>query len=800
MRLSRTVRIRAALSAIVALAPFAAADDARSTGQFLLDLARDHGLSAQGRQKPADVEQIRTLLQAATRLEPDLGEAYVWLHELAVLRGDERAAAAAVRQLVQADPTSATAFSLWLQAYVNSVETVEERLKLLDRQLETAPANRTLRALIHVEIAQQALARLDYEMAEEHLIRARALDEALPIAARLQFELLRPAEPVAERLKVALRYLALNPSDLSAAWQIGNLLDGQGFRGEAGMFYQHVQRLWRRLRGDEALPAAYLHDLAHHALAVRAGEEAIRYTTEAIAADPALAGEGGMFLYWLIHSRGHAAEAKVVRGQLEQRFAEVREPGDWPVNEVAQAAWYHLTIDPQPQRALMLAQNAAARVADDPFVQRVLGWALAANLNEAEAEQLLAPLAREDVYAAAALAHIYSRRGEEAAARRVIEDLPYVPEIGPAAQKLAEIGLEAPATQPAGQRYPEISAVLSRFDRTTLQFHSAPQQFLQVGLRVPQRTVEVGAPWWVELSITNRAQFPISLGPEWMLNPVFLLSLELDGDRQRAYPHLLTISIDGPLVIRPGETVSVRRTIDLGPVRRVDRRTPQQLQRVTVRALLDPVRTAGGAWQQGPAGIQLDPVYFNRLPAAGGRETVNVLYAALQGKAQTSPRRAAEVLAELLSEQQRAALGRLSYRPTPIPVEQLTRGLIAALRSESWEVRVRALDGLLLAGLDRALLAAAEENLNHPHWLVRLMAVRFFGQRQIEPGAATLQQFAESDENELVRAMAASFQAAESEAGAAGGNGTAASPAGEQDEPPTTQPGTDADPPTARPH
>ena len=118
--------------------------------------------------------------------------------------------------------------------------------------------------------------------------------------------------------------------------------------------------------------------------------------------------------------------------------------------------------------------------------------------------------------------------------------------------------------------------------------------------------------------------------------------------------------------------------------------------------------------------------------------------------------RAIEVVAELLSERQRAELKRLNYEPGPVPADKLRTALLDLLGSDSWELRVRVLNALQLAGLDRGMTEAVERCLTHPHWLVRMMAVRLLA-RQGRPFAERAQSIADHDEDDLVRALAASY-------------------------------------------
>ena len=70
---------------------------------------------------------------------------------------------------------------------------------------------------------------------------------------------------------------------------------------------------------------------------------------------------------------------------------------------------------------------------------------------------------------------------------------------------------------------------------------------------------------------------------------------------------------------------------------------------------------------------------------------------------------------------------------------------------------MRVLDAMQTLGFDRKTLDAVRANLRHPHWLVRMMAVRLLGERQGRPFLGMARRIAEQDDHELVRAMAAGY-------------------------------------------
>ncbi|MBU0637989.1 MAG: hypothetical protein KKB50_03930 [Planctomycetes bacterium] len=729
----------------------------RSTAGLLVDLARDHALGSRARCTAADVQHVRVLLRASARLDPGQSEAYIWLYELATLAGDEDDARRMLDELVRAAPGHQGAFARWLEAHVRTMQTLEERAAWLTGLLESADRPAELRALVHTHLARLAVQQLDYGKAQQQLARALELAPANPDVVRLALETLPPSASPEARLQAALRLVRVNPFDVDVVWEVALLLDQHGFADVARRFYDHALAVHGAAAQDAPVPAAHYLALSRNALARGALDAATNYAEQAVGAEPSFF-EGRMYLHWLLTYRGHAGAAANIAQQLAHYFGQMRVPDEWPVQQVAQAAWFYCIIEKQPQRALMLAEAAARRAPHDVFVTRVLGWAQALNLRPEEAQSTLTPIAGKDAFAAYQLAKLLRDAGDEQTAAWVVRDLAYAPSAGHAHELLSQLGLPSATSQPAAARYPAVADALAAFDRELLDFYRDMGAFLEATVQVESRSPSPADAWRATFTLTNRARFPITLGPDGMVNPVFLLSFLVEGDWRREYAHLMTVNVDQLRVLRPGQSVHLTRSIDVGPLRRVTRFTPQQLQRITLTAILDPEQMADGTWRPSMTGQRIRPVYFNRLPAQTGREALHALVRALGGDVDATRFRAVEVLADLLGEKQRGDFKRLAYQPAPIPAERVQQALLAGLASESWELRARTLDALQVVGLDAALIRAAEGCLTHPHWLVRLMAVRLLA-RQGPRFGETARRMATEDADELVRELAASYVA-----------------------------------------
>jgi tetratricopeptide (TPR) repeat protein len=748
-----------ALAIMLAVLPTAGAErnPPLSTAELLVDLARDYGLTQRETLAPADFQHVAVLLKAASRLNPSLPAAHELLCELSALMKDDAGTLRRLDALLRVDPAHEAAFERWLELSLASRSTVEERTGWLRSILAQSDRSPRMQARVRAQLARLRLEQLDREGARREIEEVWRLAPGDADVARLRMELIAPQVSAEEQLRATLALLACSPLDAEAAWRVATILAEAGLIAEAGGYYERAIGMHRASQPGAPAPAEFWLQYARNQYARGQFDAAIESAQNAIQVDPAIGGEAGWYLHWMLFDRGRTVEAEAVRDRLKERFAAIREPAEWPVNELAQAAWFYGTLDLQQARAIALAEAAAARSPGDPFVTRALGFAQAASGRDEEAARTLRSIAGKDAFAACRLSRMLSAAGNEQDAREALEPHRALSPTEPAGklvrERLKDLGMEPlpPAPPDAG-----IGNVLAGFGAEILDFAKDPAKHLSAEIQVEDRSPAPGEPWWAVFTLTNRTKSPITLGPDGVVNPVLLVSIAMEGEKKRDYRHLIELHMDRARVLGPGESVQLRRTLDVGPPRRFSRQTPQQMQRVTVTAILDPERGADGEWRPSASGQLLRPAYFNRLPASVEPETFNVLFGGAAGDSDAARFRAIELLAELLGEKQRSDAGRLGYRPAPIPVERVYAALLGLLESEQWETRVRTLDAMMLVGLDRRMVDAVERCLDHPHWLVRLMAVRLLA-RQGAAFLARAESIARDDQDDLVREMAACY-------------------------------------------
>ncbi len=563
MNFSR-VLFRSVLAGVLLVVNAPAQTGALSTSQLLVDLARDQGLSVRARPTDADERLIRALLSAALRLEPSNVSALEWANDLALSGGDRASALKYLESLALSDPKNDAAFAQLLHAGHSDAQSVEQRRTWLN---ELKPESPHRKALVALSLAELALAQMDRAECQRQVAQAREIWSAVPGAADLELAALpRDADPV-EHLRVRLAQLRERPSDVELAWDVARALDALGLPNEATVFYEHAQRVHDSAQADRGLPTEQLLDLSLHSLRLDRPTAALEYARQAQEHD-SFSLAPAFLLHWLLMQNNRENEAQTLKDAVAKRVAELRDPDGSPPFVVAEAAWFLCRIEQDGPGALKLAESAAKRAPGDPFVRRVLGFAQADAGQPDAAQQTLEPLADDDAYAAGKLAQLALARQDGESAKKFLTGLKSTPAPGPTAAYFAEIckqaGQAAVANAPAGR---EGHRLVQAFDTGVLDSAAKLDQSLLAEMDAPA-SFDPGEPWWVTFRLTNRGQHAIALGAGAAVNPVFLVSATVEEDSPREYPYLFTVNLDSRLVLEPGESLAVRRTVDVGPLRR----------------------------------------------------------------------------------------------------------------------------------------------------------------------------------------------------------------------------------------
>ncbi|MBN1491814.1 MAG: hypothetical protein JXA69_18020, partial [Phycisphaerae bacterium] len=263
----------------------AAEPPGRTEGKWLVDLGREYSQSAQATGTDNDTEMTLAFMQAASRVEPTLAEAWLWQHGLLLALGRESDAVEAIGKYVERQPEDWLAQSRWITLKTDSLQTLEERLAFWRSRLEATNLPSEVASDLHYRIAEYHYNRRETDAA------AKSLDAALTafppnLAARQLRVALAGGEPtLSQRMELALAMVRLNPTQPVLLWDVATLLDGEDMDAEAQRWYTHALAAFKRSDPAGSPPAAFLLDMAASQLDAGQTDAADRLARQVLAAD-----------------------------------------------------------------------------------------------------------------------------------------------------------------------------------------------------------------------------------------------------------------------------------------------------------------------------------------------------------------------------------------------------------------------------------------------------------------------------------------------------------------------------------
>jgi len=690
-------------------------------------LGRDYPLTPQASLTDADAEITLLLMQAASRLDADLADPYLWQFDMLTALGRAEEAQNVLAAYVRLRPDDVTAYLQWVALSVDSLQTAEARAKQCRTMLERSALPGPVSSDLH-----RRLAEFHWNRGE----RAEALKEAEAAVSAYEFNFAarvlidkfqdRLSDRVS-RLKRDLIALKANPGNLPLAIGIGDRLFQWGMKELATRCYRHAMRLY------ELLPPETINEhLVLTRLARQCGKPEVAREQIAKAEEDAKA----------ILATGSELDPAVV----------------------AELAWFFSRYDPRPAQAEKLARSAIADRPELVVACRALGSALRQLGRLDEAKEVLMPVVETDVWAAIELAQVlYAGQDTERGVKqlRAVATQPAGIEEHEAITRLVS---KWQVAMPTGQAAPaEVRPLLDAFPWEILEYPLAPSQFLSVRLRIAQETLLPGEPWRCTVQLTNTGSFPITLGQEMMVTPEVLASVDTRGDRSRSSGAIIRISLNRAMQLAPSQSIEVTQAIDLGPIRSAMIGTPRVTHDVELVAVLSPIgqMTADGheMWAPAVGGIAVEPLRFRRVALEIGSDQLGVLMQRSQAGNVVDRIVATEQLAMLLAEHQHLAAKRLDYIVDPIDAKAVQKAVIARVADRDWQVRARVAECMRWFLLDKDATQAATRLLSDQHWLVRGLAMRMFADQYRDKFQGVLKKAADADPDEWVKRVAGALLA-----------------------------------------
>lgn len=652
---------------------------------------------------------------ASARLSPDHPDAYWWQYDLAMRLGRTEAAHAALRKYLELQPDDAVARLAHIDLSIDELQTANRRIEFCTAALGNAVYPEVISDL-HRRLAQLYRGRGDEETSRTHAT------DALRACPRGDANVFGSDVAPETRVAAMLSRIAASPADVRYLWDLALLLDSLSMHGRAHQWYEHALDALPAPFQPANPPSRLLLDLAISAMDGGNFKVAIDACKRISESDPtyldslsivirSLQGSGDQDKADVVSSELHRLLRAVPLPQLHTDDAsEPQAPATGVQNAtpemLARVAWLHAQFDPDPTRSADFSSSAMAMAPNNPFIRRAFGLCRLANNDFDEAKRALEPLAPVDQWAADGLARILLRDGERTRAIAILRQAESVRHSGVAydriVQRLTSLD-EQPVAMP--DRSP-VADLLDGFDQRVLRFPTDPAEFLALDVRLEPADVRYGDPFISTVTLTNSGPFPITIGDGRMVAPEVSVSIELhrtEHESTRRSEGYLTIALAKRLVLKPNESVTTTRTLDVGAAAELAYAYPTEACRYTFSFLLDPVAAVGGGWSSRLRGF--DPIVATLT--------------------RTASRRAA---------QQTQVLNALGHA-SPI-------------------VRARSLYALSHEQLDESAVAGAAPVLSDTHWLVRLVAVDLFARRQGHVFSQVLARLARDDPDALVRRLA----------------------------------------------
>ena len=551
--------------------------------------------------------------------------------------------------------------------------------------------------------------------------------------------------------------LQVNPFDLEAALKLIEKLDELGQHELAQKYYPHAYKLLevqedvetatelkKQLRVKQLI-SAFSGGIYDRCIPI--GGEALRDDPESFVAN-ALTGRA-----WAKVGMTGEAERSLRRAAKHLNTQSTAPLG------MAKPGRFYCFIDPQPTEAVKYAQQEAQADPNDSVAQATYVYALALNEEVERAAELLTTIDPNEVVAALTWAKISAAQNDPMEALRRLMDLrrPEHGILGGEVETLSEELRERvsddrsimddlprrdwllvrPRMNPLGNQFQ------STFDDAELAVIEAPRRTIHCTLSLVKKTdvFSYGQPMVAELLLANKSETEVPLGPGTVVDPHVLIVAEvtpvagIGGDKgsdqnprsaeTKVFPIAYRYLLQRPSLPR-GHSNKATELLNIGPLRDILERHPQQAYRIVFHSYVDPVADGAGGFSGRIGAIQPSDVTIVRKAFVPTEEQMWFHFNVMQSGTPDERVRAAHLMGGLLREAELARQGLIRYNIRRIDEDSIRKLVAENLKHEDFRVRAWS------AYAFRGLLAAAEsveaqgvvQLLSDEHWFVRFMAAQ----------------------------------------------------------------------------
>ena len=716
---------------------------------------------------PARPARLVGLVRLAERLDagnPRVQRLLATIHEI---QGNNSEAAASLARCLAATPHDHATGVRWLTLRLATLDDADSRVASLQAVIDDEAVAAPLRAEAAARQARIYDGQGDTQAVKNAFAKALELDPYHPDALRGTLELSEQPTP-AQRVAVGVKLLKGNPLAVATAWELATLLNGLGLHDEAVGMFDYAWGAFLQRNAPQQASGLFIVQYFDAMLDAGQPEEALAIF-EPMAAQ---FGGSGDFQAVMLEAMRECGDEEG-EGRLLARMTamyDARRLASPDAGELAEQAWFHVAIKPDPPTALRLAQSAADAADDSPLMQRILGAAELAAGQEQQGIERLEKLTGTDMYAAAIIAEHYFAADNEEAARQAIEAAAALPRGGPAWRKLRALAEEYEVDLPAVSGSEEARQAIAAWDEPWRQLGLHPEKTLAVKLTALIDPLPPGRPAVLAAAISNTGSLPVPLGEWGLLQPILALRVEMDQTAE-PFTDLPLVLWPAPRYLAPGQTVMCPVRLDTADLGAALTKRPLDELTLTVHAAADPLARGNQIAPAMPA-VTVEPLGIRRSGLLGEFDRQQdaswpAAYELALGRIVRDIRRggvadrqaAARNIASLF-----AMVDRTFHDPNAIPPQLanavgrpvLLTMLRAALEDPSPAVRAEMVASLAYVELDESILSLLAAVIGDDSPLVRFRVAELLGASQAPGWEMILPHFA-ADSDELVRQLAAAF-------------------------------------------
>jgi hypothetical protein len=745
---------------------------------------------------PATLRQSAALLEEACHLSPNeprfprlLAECYVQLSNQLDKQGmpiDEArdgAIAALDRYLkipeARGDQHAQVQF---IDLQYSKMDSGDAKRKYLQQLLEADKLAAEVRAHAAVRMAELARERGEPGAAKHYIDEALKLFPLSPQALRMQYALLDPNTPPAERAALLLQLLRSNPSQPGAMTDLAGILADVGLVDPALQWYQQSFVLAQRIGQPPNLNVM----TAFAAQLVIADQLTVAQTflQQLLGQDPT--NSDASFLALLIAKRGGDADkvqaaTEATRTALQGRLSRIsdilnrREAATQPSGQfdvaadlkllaergnpnatalygsaLADLAWLEIYYNGKPADAQPHIESLRQILpADAIILARLEGWAFLADGKKDEARVKLSAVADHDPFARLGMIRLDDADADQAAQKLLADNASGVVGAMLIESLRDKVGLmpqspSAPAVRSELDKFPKEWLDVLEF-RTVSKFYSLKAEPLNVA-------INFGEPILTRVSISNTGTHDITVGPNGTLHSDLWIDCQVKGIVPQYFAGVAFDRLGGKLVLKPRETITQTVRVDQDGLAQALQTRPNVSFPLYFNLLTNPVTLSGGI-SPGPAGQrQQFTKVVERKPSPVEPRTIQDAFQKLTNGSADVKVRTLELLAtfaKVMAAQDDANLKAKAAEITDV-IRKATSDRVAAVKAQATFMTALLSDETVREGILKQMLA-------HEHPLMRMSGLSAV-QGVIDPQRRKewVKPLADSDPDEIVRKFAAS--------------------------------------------